>query len=94
MQNKYRFLSPNYKELAIDQTLLRLENPSIQPGFRDERNCFVFWARPPNHIIRLATKVQEILQKAAQGIQPITATPNGLECRFLIDGRCMADAGA
>ncbi|KAL7942126.1 ureidoglycolate hydrolase [Trichoderma barbatum] len=65
---KEKFLSSDYKELVIDQCLLRLENPNIEPGFRDERNCLVIWARPPNHIIELAAKVQGLLQQASPKI--------------------------
>lgn len=62
-----KFLSADYKELVIDQYLLRLENPTIQPGFKDERNCLVFWVRPPEHVIKLAAKLQQMLQKVAPG---------------------------
>ncbi|UKZ73038.1 hypothetical protein TrVFT333_000677 [Trichoderma virens FT-333] len=65
---KEKFLSPDYKELVIDQCLLRLENPDIEPGFRDERNCLVIWARPPIHIIELAAKIQALLQEASPKI--------------------------
>ncbi|KOS20308.1 hypothetical protein ESCO_006136 [Escovopsis weberi] len=64
-QQKDKFLSPTYAGLVIDQVLLRLENPTIEPGFRDERNCLVFWARPPHHILELASKVQAMLQEAS-----------------------------
>ncbi|CCF37117.1 hypothetical protein CH063_08534 [Colletotrichum higginsianum] len=37
----------------------------MEPGFQDPRNCFVFWARPPDHIVRLAAYVQALLKKAA-----------------------------
>lgn len=64
-------MSSDFKELVIDQTLLRLEDPTVEPGFRDNRNCLVIWARPPDHVIRLASKVNELLKKAApsEGIQ-------------------------
>ncbi|KAK4076169.1 hypothetical protein Trihar35433_2729 [Trichoderma harzianum] len=65
---KEKFLSPDYKELVIDQCLLRLENPEIEPGFRDERNCLVIWARPPVHIIELAAKIQARLQEVSPKI--------------------------
>jgi hypothetical protein len=58
-------LATGFEELIIDQTLLRLEDPTVEPGFLDNRNCLVFWARPPDHIIRLAAKVNEMLKKAA-----------------------------
>ncbi|KAF5551518.1 ureidoglycolate hydrolase [Fusarium mexicanum] len=67
-QQAEKFLSPDFKELVIDQTLLRLEDPTVEPGFRDNRNCLVIWARPPDHVIRLASKVNELLKKAAPSV--------------------------
>ncbi|KAK6951172.1 hypothetical protein Daesc_007703 [Daldinia eschscholtzii] len=32
-QQKAKFLAPDYTGLIIDQHLLRLENPQIEPGF-------------------------------------------------------------
>ncbi|KAM0340086.1 hypothetical protein ACHAPU_010659 [Fusarium lateritium] len=64
-QQAEKFLDTGLQELVIDQTLLRLEDPNVEPGFRDSRNCLVFWVRPPDHIIRLAAKVNELLKKAA-----------------------------
>ncbi len=64
-QQKAKFLAEDFTELIIDPFLLRLENPSIEPGFRDPRHCLVFWARPPDHIVRLATHVQNLLRAAA-----------------------------
>lgn len=49
----------------IDQCLLRLENPEIEPGFVDERNCLVVWARPPTHVVELAAQIQARLQQAS-----------------------------
>nr|XP_036585065.1 uncharacterized protein CTRU02_05034 [Colletotrichum truncatum]KAF6794833.1 hypothetical protein CTRU02_05034 [Colletotrichum truncatum] len=67
-QQKGKFLSPEFKELIIDPFLLRLENPEMEPGFQDPRNCFVFWARPPDHIVRLAAHLQALLKKVAPTI--------------------------
>ncbi|CAM1501073.1 Fc.00g102350.m01.CDS01 [Cosmosporella sp. VM-42] len=67
-QQKEKFLSTEFKELVIDQHLLRLEDQTIEPGFRDPRNCLVFWARPPDHVVRLAAKIQEMLKEVAPGI--------------------------
>ncbi|TDZ26472.1 hypothetical protein C8034_v004134 [Colletotrichum sidae] len=64
-QQNEKFLSPDFKELIIDPFLLRLENPEMEPGFQDPRNCFVFWARPPDHIVRLAAHLQAMLKKVA-----------------------------
>ncbi|ROT41210.1 hypothetical protein SODALDRAFT_307810 [Sodiomyces alkalinus F11] len=67
-QQKAKFLSPDFKELAIDPFLLRIENPQIDPGFTDPRHCLVFWARPPDHVIRLATHLQTLLKNVAPNI--------------------------
>ncbi len=66
-QQKDKFLSPDFSGLIIDQHLLKLERPHIEPGFQDERNCLVLWARPPIHVIQLAEKLQNMLKAAAPG---------------------------
>lgn len=64
-QQREKFLSPDFKGLIIDPVLLRLEKPDIEPGFKDERHCLVFWARPPEHILKLAAHLQSLLLKTA-----------------------------
>lgn len=66
-QQKDKFLAADYKELIIDQHLVRLEDPSVEPGYVDPRNCMVFWGRPPWHILELAQEVQRRLKLAAPG---------------------------
>jgi len=68
MQQKEKFLSPDFQEVIVDTILQRLENPSLEPGFRDERHCLVIWARPPDHIIKLATHIQALLKTQAPSI--------------------------
>ncbi|KAK4643092.1 hypothetical protein QC761_402970 [Podospora bellae-mahoneyi] len=68
LQQKEKFLSHEFKELIIDPFLLRLENPKLEPGFKDPRNCLVFWARPPDHIIRLVIHLQQALKQAAPNL--------------------------
>ncbi|KAH7026003.1 60S ribosomal protein L44 [Microdochium trichocladiopsis] len=67
-QQKEKFLAADYKELIIDQHLLRLEDQSIEPGYVDPRHCMVFWGRPPWHIIELAAEVQRRLKVAAPSL--------------------------
>lgn len=69
-QQRDKFLSSDFKEVLIDPFLLRLEDPSIEPGFTDPRNCLVFWARPPEHVLKLANYLQSLLKEAA----PSTST--------------------
>ncbi|PHH88128.1 hypothetical protein CDD83_7932 [Cordyceps sp. RAO-2017] len=61
-QHARLLLAPDFGGLAVDSHLVRLER---EPGFRDERNCLVFWARPPIHLLRLAGTLQEMLRQAA-----------------------------
>ncbi|KAH8671354.1 60S ribosomal protein L44 [Xylariales sp. PMI_506] len=63
-----KFVSPEFKELLIDPYLLRIENPTIDPGFKDERNCMTFWGRPPIHIIELVETIQQKLKACAPNI--------------------------
>ncbi|ROW08176.1 hypothetical protein VPNG_06902 [Cytospora leucostoma] len=67
-QQRDKFLSSDFKEVLVDPFLLRLENPDIEPGFTDPRNCLVFWARPPEHILKLASHLQSLLKQAAHNI--------------------------
>ncbi|KAL2162378.1 hypothetical protein VTH06DRAFT_7291 [Thermothelomyces fergusii] len=67
-QQRDKFLCPEFSGLDIDTVLLRLEKPEIEPGFRDPRHCLVFWARPPDHIVKLACHLQSLLQKAAPNL--------------------------
>ncbi|KAI0538138.1 RNA ligase/cyclic nucleotide phosphodiesterase [Xylaria digitata] len=67
-QQKEKFLDVDFKELIIDPYLLRLENPNIEPGFKDTRYCMTFWARPPIHVLELAGEIQRRLKEAAPDI--------------------------
>ncbi|KAF2973486.1 hypothetical protein GQX73_g208 [Xylaria multiplex] len=69
-QQKEKFLDTDFRELIIDPYLLRLENPTIEPGFKDTRYCMTFWARPPIHVLELAGEIQKRLKEAA----PVHAT--------------------
>ncbi|PSR99012.1 ureidoglycolate hydrolase-domain-containing protein [Coniella lustricola] len=61
-QQKAKFLAGDFKEVLIDPYLFKLET---ERGFSDPRTCLVFWARPPEHVIRLAAHLQALLKKAA-----------------------------
>ncbi|EFX04557.1 hypothetical protein CMQ_1485 [Grosmannia clavigera kw1407] len=67
-QQRAKFLASDFQEVLVDPFLLRIENPSIEPAFEDPRHCVVFWARPPEHILRLADRVQQMLKKAAPNL--------------------------
>ncbi len=66
-QQREKFIDTGFKELAFDQYLLQLEDRSIKPAFRDPRNCLVLWARPPEHVIQLAARLQQLLKEKAPG---------------------------
>ncbi|KAI8966528.1 RNA ligase/cyclic nucleotide phosphodiesterase [Daldinia sp. FL1419] len=80
-QQRAKFLASDYTGLIIDQYLLRLENPQIEPGFgfsvewlytnesaKDPRYCMTFWGRPPIHVLELADAIQKKLQAVAPAI--------------------------
>ncbi|GAP84487.1 putative ureidoglycolate hydrolase [Rosellinia necatrix] len=67
-QQKDKFLDPGFRELIIDPYLLRLENPDVEPGFKDTRYCMTFWGRPPIHVIELAGAIQKKLKDVAPDI--------------------------
>lgn len=48
---------------------MKLENPQLYPGFIDERNCLVFWARPPLAVRTLCAKVQQKLLQVAPNLR-------------------------
>ncbi|KAK3652687.1 hypothetical protein LTR56_004981 [Elasticomyces elasticus] len=64
-QQRAKLLSPDFSGVTIDEILARLEDPAIEPGFRDWRHCLVFWARPPVKVRELIGKVQEKLLDVA-----------------------------
>lgn len=51
--------------MTVDEILQKIENPSIEPGFKDWRHCLVFWARPPQKIKSLISQIQARLLEAA-----------------------------
>ncbi|KAB2569844.1 RNA ligase/cyclic nucleotide phosphodiesterase [Lasiodiplodia theobromae] len=59
---KEKLLAPDFAGVMVDPILLRLEDPSIEPGFVDTRNCLVFWARPPEKVKALVKACQEKLK--------------------------------
>ncbi|KAI2620364.1 RNA ligase/cyclic nucleotide phosphodiesterase [Hypomontagnella submonticulosa] len=67
-QQRDKFLASDYKGLVIDPYLLRLENPQIEPGFKDPRYCMTFWGRPPIHVLELAEAIQKKLKALAPKI--------------------------
>ncbi len=80
-QQREKFLSPDFRELIIDPFLLRIENPHIEPNFSDPRFCCVLWARPPEHVIRLAARLQAMLKEAAPS-RCCLAVDRGIVARF------------
>lgn len=67
-QQRAKFLDPAFEEVLVDPYLLRIENPHVDPAFQDPRYGLVFWARPPEHILQLASHIQQQLKAASPGI--------------------------
>lgn len=64
-QQKAKMLDKNFSGVNIDPILLRLCDPTIEPGYVDPRHCLVFWARPTQEVKDLILKVQKALSTVA-----------------------------
>lgn len=64
-QQKAKMLDKDFSGPSIDPILLRLHDPTVEPGFVDPRHCMVFWARPNKNIKKLIEHVQEELLTVA-----------------------------
>jgi vesicle-fusing ATPase len=60
-QQKAKMLDENFSGVNIDPILLRLTDPTVEPGFVDPRHCFVFWGRPTQKVKDLIHRVQQEL---------------------------------
>ena len=54
-------LDLNFAGVSIDPILLRLSDPSIEPGYLDPRHWLVFWGRPTTKIKDLIHRIQQEL---------------------------------
>ena len=79
-QQKSHMLAPDFPGVNIDPILLRLENPSIEPGYVDPRNCLVFWARPTEKVKSLINRVQQELLTVAPSMSNILPRSLHLMC--------------
>ncbi|KAL8357507.1 hypothetical protein RB598_002355 [Gaeumannomyces tritici] len=64
-QQKKKFLAAEFREVITDTILMRLEDPTLEPGFKDPRNSLVVWARPPEHVLQLMGHIQRKLKEVA-----------------------------
>ncbi|KAI9753983.1 MAG: hypothetical protein M4579_004913 [Chaenotheca gracillima] len=67
-QQRAKLLDANFSGVTIDPILKKLEDPSIEPGYRDPRHCLVFWARPPAKVRALVSEVQRRLHLMAPSL--------------------------
>lgn len=67
-QQKTKLLDPQFPGVSIDPILLRLCDPTIEPGHSDPRNCLVFWARPTQKVKDLIFLVQQKLLTVAPNL--------------------------
>lgn len=64
-QQKEKLCDPAFQGVLLDTILQRLEDPTLEPGFKDERHCLVLWARPPLRLRNLIADIQQKLRAAA-----------------------------
>jgi hypothetical protein len=62
VQQKEKLTSPDFAGVTIDTILAKLEDQTIEPGFKDPRHCLVFWARPPPQVKAVIAEVQKRLK--------------------------------
>lgn len=67
-QQRGKLLDPSFPGVTIDEILAKLEDPSIEPGFKDWRHCLVFWARPTEKVRELIGEVQQRLQEVVPSL--------------------------
>lgn len=71
-QQKAKLLDPNFPGWIIDPILEKLIHHEEYPQYADPRNCFVFWARPPEHLRSLISAIQTQLLKCKPGKPSLT----------------------
>lgn len=64
-QQKEKLLSSDFDGFKLDSILQKLENPSIEPGYKDPRNCLVFWGRPTQKVKEMVSTIQQELRTIA-----------------------------
>ncbi|CAE6998455.1 hypothetical protein P3342_000825 [Pyrenophora teres f. teres] len=67
-QQKAKMLDPGFSGVNIDPILLRLCDPTVEPGFQDPRHCFVFWGRPSQKVKEMINRVQQELLTVAPNL--------------------------
>ncbi|GAB7347638.1 hypothetical protein MBLNU459_g4507t1 [Dothideomycetes sp. NU459] len=80
-QQKEKLLAPDFPGVTIDTILKRLEDPTIEPGFKDWRHCLVFWARPPQKLKEVIAEVQKRLKAVSPNLWVMP--PNSLHMTAL-----------
>ncbi|KAF2649387.1 hypothetical protein K491DRAFT_200908 [Lophiostoma macrostomum CBS 122681] len=67
-QQKKKMLDESFDGVSIDPILLRLSDPTVEPGYVDPRHCLVFWARPTTSVKALISRVQQELLTVAPNL--------------------------
>ncbi|CAN9346808.1 unnamed protein product [Alternaria alternata] len=67
-QQKAKMLDANFQGVNIDPILLRVHDTAVEPGYKDPRNCFVFWGRPTQQVKDMINRVQQELLTVAPNL--------------------------
>ncbi|RMZ69594.1 ureidoglycolate hydrolase [Pyrenophora seminiperda CCB06] len=67
-QQKAKMLDRDFSGVNIDPILLRLCDPTVEPGFKDPRHSFVFWGRPTQKVKEMIHRVQQELLTVAPNL--------------------------
>lgn len=79
-QQREKLLAPDFPGVTVDEILAKLEDPTLEPGFKDWRHCLVFWARPPGSVRSLVGSIQQRLQEAAPSQSSVRRQSRRIRC--------------
>lgn len=72
-QQAAKLLDSGFGGWLLDPVLQKLVDSERHRDYLDPRNCLVFWARPPEHLRRLISRIQERLLQ----LNPSKRSPGG-----------------
>jgi len=88
-QQKAKLLFPSFSGFSIDPVLYKLVNKAQYPDFEDERNCLVFWARPPQHLKALISTIQQrLLDVAPSKLHTLSSPKPSADLSSQTSGSC------
>ncbi|KAJ7759399.1 RNA ligase/cyclic nucleotide phosphodiesterase [Mycena maculata] len=67
-EHRVIFSSSHFGGVSVDPILLRLVDPTVEPGFVDPRHSITFIARPPDQVLELIRTCQDMVRQVVPGL--------------------------